>query len=149
MTWDCRCSAVLIRYQPVLTRKDLLKIIQARIDDADALHSAGRFDGAIYLCGYAVELALKRRICITLRWPGFPSTTAEFRNFLSFKTHALDVLLAMSGYEKKIKKDPSSFAAWSDVGSWDPQARYKLVGSASSADAQKVINSAKMLLNKL
>jgi hypothetical protein len=92
MSWDCRCFAGLTRYQPVLTRKDLLKIIQARINDADALHAALRFDGAIYLCGYAVELALKRRICITLRWPGFPSTTAEFRNFLSLKTHEEIVL---------------------------------------------------------
>lgn len=48
----------------MLTRKQLKDIIQARLDDADALQVAGRYDGAIYLCGYAVELALKCRICI-------------------------------------------------------------------------------------
>jgi len=133
----------------VLTRKDLLEIIQARIDDADALNAAGRFDGAIYLCGYAVELALKRRICITLRWPGFPSTRSEFANFQSLKTHSLDILLSLSGHEKRIKKNPITFAAWSDVGSWDPEARYKPVGRATAADAQKVLNSAKILVGKL
>lgn len=139
----------MITYRLVLTRKVLLKIIQARIDDADALHAAARYDGAIYLCGYAIELALKRRICMTLRWAGFPATNAEFKNYQSLKTHDLDVLLRLSGYEKRIKKDPVTFAAWSDVGSWDPEARYKPIGSASPADAQKVINSAKILLGKL
>lgn len=133
----------------MLTRKELLEIIQARIDDADALHATGRFDGAIYLSGYAVELALKRRICMTLRWPGFPSTRGEFTNFQSLKTHSLDVLLSLSGYEKRIKKNPITFAAWSDVGSWDPEARYKPVGRATAADAQKVISSAKILVGKL
>lgn len=133
----------------MLTRRELLEIIQARIDDADALHAAGRFDGAIYLCGYAVELALKRRICITLRWAGFPSTPGEFKNYQSLKIHSLDVLLSLSGYERRIKKNPTTFAAWSDVGSWDPEARYKPVGKAGAADAQRVINSAKILLEKL
>ncbi|MCI0489818.1 MAG: HEPN domain-containing protein [Blastocatellia bacterium] len=131
----------------MLTRKELLDIIQARIDDADALYAAGRYDGAIYLCGYAVELALKRRICITLRWSGFPSTPAEFKHYESLKTHTLDILLSLSGYEKRIKRN--SLAAWSDVGSWDPEARYKPVGKASSADAKKVIDSAKILIGRL
>ena len=34
-------------------------IDRARIEDAEALLTAGRFDGATYLCGYAVEVALK------------------------------------------------------------------------------------------
>jgi len=34
-------------------------------------------DGATYLCGYAVEVALKFRICLTLNWPEFPSTGGE------------------------------------------------------------------------
>jgi enhancing lycopene biosynthesis protein 2 len=37
---------------------DLRDIAQARLDDADALLQAGRFDGSVYLCGYAVEIAL-------------------------------------------------------------------------------------------
>jgi hypothetical protein len=43
--------------------KELLKISQARLRDSDALLGAHRYDGAIYLCGYAIELALKARIC--------------------------------------------------------------------------------------
>ena len=133
----------------MLTRKELKDIIQARLDDADALHAAGRYDGAIYLCGYAVELALKCRICITLRWAGFPSEPGEFKNYQSLKTHTLDVLLALSGYENRIKKNPITFAAWSDVASWNPEARYKTVGSATASNTQKVIASAKILVRAL
>ena len=34
-----------------------------RFKDAECLHSRGRFEGAIYLCGYALECRLKFSIC--------------------------------------------------------------------------------------
>jgi hypothetical protein len=74
----------------------LEKLAQARLEDAEVLFKATRYDGSIYLCGYAVELALKARICKTLGWSGFPSTRSEFSNYQSFKTHNLDVLLRLS-----------------------------------------------------
>jgi hypothetical protein len=46
-------------------------IARARIEDAQALLTAGRFDGATYLYGYAVEVALKARICRPLGWTEF------------------------------------------------------------------------------
>jgi HEPN domain len=63
-------------------------IASARLEDAKTLLSAGRFDGASYLCGYAVEVALKARICRVLSWPDFPSTTGEFQAYRSFPTPA-------------------------------------------------------------
>ena len=87
----------------MLTRAELLKIAEARLKDAEVLFNSKRYDGAIYLCGYAVEVALKARICSTLRWNGYPMTSNEFKNFQSFKTHSLDVLLSLSGVESKIK----------------------------------------------
>ena len=71
------------------------KIARARLDDAKTLFAAARFDGATYLCGYAVEVALKARICRTLNWPEFPSTGSEFQAYRSFQTHELDVLLRL------------------------------------------------------
>jgi hypothetical protein len=55
-------------------------------------------DVAAYLCGYSIEMALKARICQTIGWAGYPETGAEFREYGSFKTHKLDVLLHLSGY---------------------------------------------------
>jgi hypothetical protein len=82
---------------------ELLNIAEERLKDAEALLAAERYDGAIYLGGYVVELALKSCICRILNWKGFPQTRGEFQNFQSFKTHDLDVLLSLSGAEDKIR----------------------------------------------
>jgi len=126
---------------------ELEEIAKARLRDAQVLLDAGRYDGAVYLCGYAVEVALKARICRTLSWSGYPSTRAEFQNFQSFRTHSLDVLLSLSGIEAEIKSN--YLAQWSGVVAWEPEARYKPVGSASPGDASLMIESAKTLQGKL
>ena len=42
-----------------LTVAQLQQLTAARLDDAEALYTAGRYDAAAYLAGYAVEVALK------------------------------------------------------------------------------------------
>ena len=106
----------------MITRTELKKIARARIKDAEVLWSAKRYDGAAYICGYALELGLKARICQTLKWSGYPSTNKEFANYRCFKTHDLDVLLHLSGIEEKIKT--LFFRDWSNVANWNPEARY-------------------------
>jgi hypothetical protein len=131
----------------MLSRRELLKIARARIRDAKALYKARRFDGAAYVCGYALECALKARIVSTLHWLGFPETQKEFNGLQSFKTHNLDTLLSLSGREAKIKN--SHLKEWSGVAIWEPEARYKRVGSAKSADVALLIQSAEILLRVL
>ena len=131
----------------MLNVTELEEIAKARLLDGEVLFEAGRFDGAVYLCGYAVEVALKARMCKTLSWPGYPSTGAEFHNFQSFKTHSLDILLSLSGIEAEIKN--KYLAQWSAVVAWDPEVRYKPIGSASPEDARITTESAKMLLGTL
>jgi hypothetical protein len=62
----------------VLKRLELKRLAADRLKDAQSLLKAKRYNGAIYLCGYAVELALKARICQTLKWADFPETAGEF-----------------------------------------------------------------------
>lgn len=128
----------------MLTRDELLKIARARLRDAEVLFRSRRYDGAMYLCGYAIEIKLKARICRTLHWNEYPATK---RGYQSFKIHDLDMLLHLSGVESKIKSN--FFAEWSAVVVWDPSARYKPIGSASKQDAKLMIESAKTLLRVL
>ena len=100
---------------------ELDNIAHARIEDAKALLTADRFDGATYLCGYAVEVALKARICRTLNWTEFPSTGSEFQAYRSFQTHELDVLLRLSGQEARIKQN--HFPLWNAVAIWKVESR--------------------------
>jgi HEPN domain-containing protein len=131
----------------MITRADLRKIARARLKDAEVLLRFGRYGGAIYLCGYAVEIALKARICKTLSWSGYPSTSGEFQNYRTFQTHNLDVLLHLAGVEVKVKT--TLLAEWSAVATWDPEVRYKPIGSATKQDAELMIASAQSLLRAL
>ena len=119
------------------------KLANARLEDAQALHSASRFDGAVYLCGHAIEMALKARICRTLNWPEFPGR----KGFDSFYTHDLDVLLKLSGQESRVKQQ--HFSDWNKVSDWKAESRYNIIGSATVADSQAMIQSAQSLLGIL
>src|SRR3989338_6844493 len=123
---------------------ELDDIARARIEDATALLTAGRFDGATYLCGYAVEVALKARICRTLNWTEFPSTCSEFQAYRSFQTHELDVLLRLSGQEARVKQN--HFSHWNAVAVWKVESRYNVAGTARSDDAAAMIDAAEELL---
>ena len=123
---------------------DLQGVASARLDDARALVGAGRFDGAVYLCGYAVEIALKARICRTLHWSGFPSSRGEFQNLESFRTHDLEVLLRLSGFEAEIKQN--HFGVWNPLAVWKVETRYNVIGTASPPEAAKMIAAADAFL---
>jgi len=126
---------------------ELDNIAAARLEDAQALLTAGRFDGATYLCGYAVEVGLKARICRVLNWPEFPSTGSEFQAYRSFQTHELDVLLRLSGQEARIKQN--HFGLWNAVAVWKAESRYNIVGTAQQPDATAMIQAAEQLLTVL
>ena len=126
---------------------ELDRIAQARLEDARALLAAGRPDGAIYLCGYAVEVALKARVCRQLNWPDFPRTSGEFNALKSFQTHSLDTLLRLSGQEANIKQ--SNFAEWNVVSTWNPEARYDIIGTATLPSATNMITAAVALMAAL
>jgi hypothetical protein len=131
----------------MISTGDLARIARARLADAKALRSKRRYDGAIYLCGYAVEVALKARICKTLKWPGLPETQKEFSAFKTFHIHDLDVLLTFSGVEDRVKT--AYLAEWSVVRTWGPESRYKIPGSATLADANNMLKAVQTLIKVL
>ncbi len=116
------------------------------LKDAKTLFNAGRFDGAFYICGYVVEMGLKKKICSTLGWQGYPKTKKEFENFSSFKTHNLEVLLHLSGIEQEVKE--KFMLEWSYVISWDPEIRY-LSQKQSKQSAELMLTSSEKLLSIL
>lgn len=131
----------------MISAANLRKLARARLTDARALLKAKRYDGAVYLGGYVVEIALKARICRTLRWAGFPETRPEFQSFTTLKTHDLDVLLALSGREQRVKTQ--HLADWSAVATWDPEVRYKLPGSAKKGDVELLLRATETLLTAI
>lgn len=131
----------------MISASSLRQIARARLIDARALFRTRRYDGSIYLCGYAVELSLKYRICKTLGWSEFPATGGEFKAYQTFRTHDLDVLLHISGREARIKE--LTIADWSTVAEWDPEIRYRSIGTASRTDAETMIRATTGVLRVL
>lgn len=126
---------------------DLRRLARARLKDAQALSAAKRYDGAVYMVGYAVEIVLKARIAQTLRWKDFPVKETEFKGLASFKIHKLSMLLRLSGREDLVTT--KYMTDWSAVAAWDPETRYRPIGSASKLDADSMIASATTLLKVL
>lgn len=124
---------------------------RAYLRAARVLNRAGSnsADAAAYLCGYAIEIALKVRICRALDWAAYPDTPSEFKGYASFKTHDLDVLLHLSGAESAIKTDALLTTAWSVVQGWNPEQRYQPVGTRTGTDAKEMIEATATLLRRL
>ena len=117
------------------------------MEDSRVLLAAGRYDGAVYTCGYVIELGLKARICETLKWEGYPRTGGEFSDYRSFKTHDLKVLLSLSGIEEKINE--TLLLEWSAVNLWSPESRYDPIGNVSREAAEKILKAVKVLFESL
>ncbi len=127
----------------MIERKELRKIAWGRLKDAQVLFNARRYDGTVYLCGYAVELAIKNRICRTLKWDKYP-ISGKLNNF---KTHDLQLLLQLSGIEEMVKT--SLLAEWSVVSEWNSELRYQNIGSITMDEAKLMIEAAKTLLKRI
>jgi len=121
--------------------KDLRMIARGRLADAEVLYKAKRHDAALYLCGYAVELALKARICRSLKWKEFPGADSEFKSLTSFRTHDLAMLLRLSGAEGKVRSN--LIAEWTRLLKWKPEMRYRRIGTTSAEEASNMIEAAR------
>lgn len=125
----------------------LRQLAQGSLTDAEILLHNQRWKGAYYLCGYAIEIALKERICRTLNWEGYPASGNEFSGYNSFKTHDLDILLRLSGWEKPIRT--CHRAAWYAIRDWKPEVRYAAAEETVEDHATQMLSNARIVLEAL
>ena len=134
--------------------------------DAAVLFRGGRYSGAIYLMGYALELSLKRKISQTLGFvTGFPedknelnsygpqmtawnaiSTGVSLTKIKEIKNHDLNLLIKYSGAESRIVA--SYYSNRLGVKDWNPEDRYK-IRRYSKKNAKDFMNSAKKILTQI
>ncbi len=96
----------------MITRTELRTLAVARLTDSQILFAGQRYDAAAYLCGYAIELALKARICKTLRWPNFPDTNKEFLQMVCDMTGKS---LTSRRFRKLYELDKSDFCKYYEL----------------------------------
>jgi HEPN domain-containing protein len=127
------------------SRNDFKKLSDLRLDEAKILLKSGLYDGAFYLGGYAIEFALKARICKVLDITHYLDESDYY--FDSFRTHNLEELLILSGLKRKFysscKKSPELLLNWQITSTWNEELRYASPGKCSEDDAKKFINAIK------
>jgi len=114
-----------------------------RLLDANCLHQAGRFQGAIYLCGYALECKLKFCVCAARGVAYMEEAEAKSLG------HWLDRSLHAAGLGTKLLKNEELRVAFLRiVRQWSSQIRYS--GSASNdRESESFLSDTRALLKWL
>ncbi|MFA6392726.1 MAG: HEPN domain-containing protein [Candidatus Paceibacterota bacterium] len=134
----------------MISSQELDKISRERIKDARVLFKNKSYDGSLYMCGYAIELALKAIICKNLCLSGIPHTSEEFSNIARIKTHNLEELLKQTPTQISTKIKSVYFADWSIILQWNPEMRYAPIkGKQLKNQANGAINSAQHIVKYL
>lgn len=103
------------------------QLAEDRILDAAALLAAGRWSGAYYLAGYAVECALKACVLAHVELTGIIFEDKKYGE--KCWTHDLDVLATLARVDADLKTDCKGNIAlndnWTLAKSWSETSRYE------------------------
>ena len=114
-----------------------------RLQDAKCLQEAGRFQGAIYLCGYALECQLKANVCTARR--------AEFLEEREAKKlgHELARVLDAAGLRRKLSENVDLRTAFYRIANrWSTGIRYS-GGGSNERECHRFLRDSEALLSWL
>jgi hypothetical protein len=112
-----------------MTRSDLQQLAELRINEAKLLLDNGYYQGAYYICGYAIELALKA--CIVRGFQDQWLDKALVKELSKLHTHDLATLLNFNGLiradlDRRTASNPAFGAAWRLALQWSADKRYEI-----------------------
>ena len=110
-----------------MNRAQLRKLAEDRIGDAERLLSGGRWGGAYYLAGYAVECGLKACILAHIEAAGAIFQDRKFSE--KCWTHNLETLLALADLKPSLDADIAANVVlstnWIVAKDWSEASRYE------------------------
>ena len=147
----------------MISKPVLRDLINQRVKDAKALFSGKRYYSSFYMAGYAIELALKCKICKMFYFSrGFPENNVELQQYYKqiknkriraiiskiheIKHHDLARLLVYSGEDYNIINN--HFNEWMIVLQWNPEMRYRHA-TIKKAIAQNNLSAIMILLKSI
>ena len=118
---------------PAVTRADFQTLADVRLAEASGLLGLGMWDGAYYLAGYAVELALKACIIkMLMTKDAFPKKGFSAECY----THGLERLVELAELEATrdaaTAMDADLGVNWGVVGGWSEHKRYHRIQEAEA-----------------
>ncbi len=110
-----------------MNRAQLRQLAEDRLLDAERLLTGGRWSGAYYLAGYAVECGLKACIMVHIEATGAIFQDKKYSE--KCWTHDLEDLLALANLKPTLDADAAANAAlsanWSVAKDWKETSRYE------------------------
>jgi HEPN domain-containing protein len=101
-----------------------------RLEDARTLLAAGRWRGAMYLAGYAVECYLKAKLMRTLGCRKLEELEDRLRERgvlagqATIYTHHLESLMRLAGGIDRLRRNPARWRTFTLANQWIPAWRY-------------------------
>ncbi|MHB1423302.1 MAG: HEPN domain-containing protein [Gemmataceae bacterium] len=121
-----------------MNRTDFQNLANERIAEAKILLDVGKWSGAYYLAGYAVECGLKACIAKLSKPDEFPDKNFGAKCWI----HEIEPLVDLAGLKKQRDADANVntilYANWDTVRAWKETSRYE---RKSHADAQSLYDA--------
>ena len=126
-----------------MNKDDFKNLAQIRIREANALLKNGRYEGAYYLCGYAIECGLKAYIAKKTKRYDFPDKKTVIDSY----KHDLSSLVGTAGLElkldKEIEKNSKFEVNWGIVKDWSVVSRYEKHNEKEARDLFSAVSNKK------
>lgn len=126
-----------------MDRADWHQLAEERLLDAQALLAAGRWSGAYYLAGYAVECALKS--CVLAHLASDLGVIFRDKRFSEKSwSHNFDELVRLADLtsirDSNFKANPALRVNWETVGVWTETSRYQLIAEPRAIEILQAID---------
>jgi HEPN domain-containing protein len=108
-----------------VNRQELQTLAEERLADARAVLEAGRWDGAYYLAGYAVECALKAYVARQTKEYDFPVKDAGSKFYIHDLEKLCNNARLTQVIEDESRRDREFGLNWLFVKDWKEEARYE------------------------
>jgi HEPN domain-containing protein len=140
IAWKGSCGCGLSAGVEEVNRQDLRQLAQDRLQDAAALLAVGRWPGAYYLVGYAVECGLKACIMAHVEATGAIFQDKKFAE--RCWTHNLEVLVVQANLKPALDALAGANANfsgnWGTANDWEERSRYQ---QKTQAEAQALYDA--------
>ena len=126
-----------------MNRNDFKKLSRIRVVEAKALLDVGQYSGAYYLCGYAIECAIKACIAKqTLRYE-FPDKKKVNASWVHNLKDLVKVAGLQASLELEIQGDAQFEVNWKTVNDWSELSRYEVHTRLEAEDLYKAVTDGK------
>lgn len=116
-----------------MNRADFQQLTELRLKEVKLLLDAGRYEGAFYLAGYAIEFALKACIAKKTKEFDFPDKKLVGQIYRHDPVELLKAAGLESDLNEEAKANKDFQRFWAQVVNWSEEARYEITRTQAEA----------------